>query len=230
VVLVWMALASFACGKQAPADPPAVTGGPIVSVSLGASPSARSTPSLDPPAPTGTSGGSVGGESRSSFTSDDLKVFAYSTTDEGKVAADLTDAAAVVARAEADARARNLPALKTDASALATDADRLAGDADAGEARQRPLDPKDDTLVEARKDAIAVFGQAVDYATLASHLAELAANPSLQTLQQVLQLAGQLDGAGSSLGDDLDQLNQLLETWATANPAAAARALATYAD
>lgn len=235
LMLVGMAFALVACGKQAPAAPSAVGGGPIVSASLGGDPSVPPAQSADPPSPTsggggsGSSGGGSGGaNSVAAFTQDDLKVFAYATTDEKTVAGDLAHAATVVSKAETDAKARDLSALRSDAASLATDADRLAKDADAGESRQRPLGPTDDTLVKARKEAIAVFEEAASYATLASQLAELAANPSLQTLQQVLQLAAQLDGASASLTDDLDQLNQLLEQWSQANPAAAAKALATY--
>ncbi len=119
-------LAGAACGQRAAAGP--VSGGSPPGGAAGGSTPA--TP-RDIPSPTGThpsstaSGSTVG----VAFTTADLKTYAYTLTDETRLAAEAEAIATTLGQLESDAQNRNVDAVEADASDLLSLARTMDGDA-----------------------------------------------------------------------------------------------------
>jgi hypothetical protein len=161
-------------------------------------------------------------------TDDDLRVFAFATTDEAALAAELGVLAATVATLESDLQARDLDAAERHARTLLDQAEVLGTDAHAATDRQRPLEPADPYLVAARGDAIDAFGTTAEYADSVTDIAEAVLSGELSDLPALLREAADLAGTSDDLLQSSAHLNAELVAWADANPADAARALARY--
>jgi len=176
---------------------------------------------------TGGGGAPTGTEAHAADT-DDLKVFGFATSDEAAIAGQLTAVAGTVASLEEHLQGLDLEGARADAQTLIAQAKALETDAGDAEQRQRPLEPEDRGLVTARKDAIAAFGLTAEYASAAAGFADLLLAASLNELVSAAEDAAQLTGTGDDLTLAYTELNAELVAWAEANPADAARALATY--
>jgi hypothetical protein len=160
---------------------------------------------------------------------DDLKTFAFATSDEAELAEQAGGLAEIVATIQRDATARDLDAVEDDARALlaaAEDLERAAADA---EGRQRDLEPQDADLREIRTNALDAFGLTADYAGAAADLAQAALDLDLPQLLAVAQDAADLVGTSEELTTAYADLNAELVAWAETHPADAAKALARYA-
>ncbi len=161
---------------------------------------------------------------------DDLQTFAYATTDEAALAAELTGIAATVAALQADLVARDLDASKADARTLLDQAETLGDDAEASQQRQRPLEPADPDLVAAREDALDAFGLTAEYARSVTDIADAVLSGQLADLPALVEEASELAGTSDDLTQSYAELNTELAAWAEANPADAARALARFGN
>lgn len=177
----------------------------------------------------GSQGGGDGGGSQPSETTDDLQVFAFATSDEGQLAGEVAEVADTIARLAADAAARDLSAAQADAATLLDEARKLEADSDDASRRQEPLEPADQTLVQARGDAIAAFGLTAEYAATVADLADAALDLNLPELVSIAQQAAALQGTSAELEAGYEDLNRELTSWAQDHPAAAAEALARFA-
>ena len=173
-------------------------------------------------------GGQDGSDAAAS--DDDLKVFAFATTDEAALATQLSAIAVTVAALESDLVAHDLDAAKADARTMLDQAEALGADAADAEGRQRPLEPEDRELVAARKDAIDAFGLTADYASSITDIANAVLQGQLSQLPALAQEAADLAGTSDELTQSYADLNDELLAWAEANPADAARALAKYGE
>jgi len=170
------------------------------------------------------------GGSEAAASNDDLKVFAFATTDEAALATELIAIAVTVAALESDLVAHDLDAAKADAHALLDQAEALGADAANAEGRQQPLEPEDRELVAARKDAIDAFGLTAEYASSVTDIANAVLGGQLGQLPALAQDAADLAGSGEELTRSCTDLNTELLAWAEANPGDAARALAKYGE
>lgn len=177
----------------------------------------------------GDDGGGGGSGTQEDGSKDDLQVFAYATSDEAELAAELAAIAEVLARLESDLQSRDLDAAQADAGALLDQAETLEADAGAARHRQQPLEPSDAQLVDAREAALDAFGLTEDYAAAVTSVAEAALAMDLPELASVLQDAVGLAGTSDDLTQAYADLNAALTSWAEGNPAEAAAALAKYA-
>jgi hypothetical protein len=158
-----------------------------------------------------------------------MKTFAYATTDEATLAAELADMSATAGQLSSDVAARNISAAQADAATLLDQAAKMGSDADDATARVKPLSPSDVQMKAARGDALDAFGLTADYASTASDLAVAAISLNLSELASVAQQAAALLGTSEELTAAYSQLTQELAAWAEGNSAAAATALAKYA-
>lgn len=159
---------------------------------------------------------------------DDLRVFAFATTDETALAAELSAMTVTLAELESALSAADLDGAKASARSLLDQAQTLGADADAAEERERPLGPEDPEMVAARKDAIDAFGLTADYASAITDIANAVLGGQLSELVSLAQDAADLAGTSEELTRSYTDLNAGLLAWAEANPADAARALAKY--
>ena len=241
-------LAGAACSKQAAPDrgslprPSGVAGD-------GSSTSPAADPSTGDPgtgggsnggSPSGSNGGSPSGSNGSpsgsngssgsggQFSTEDLKTYGYAFDDEATLAIDLDQVAASSEKLSADALAKNVSAAEADASSLLSEAKRTEGDAGSATDRMQPRKPSDPDLQTIRTDALSAFGLTERYAQTAVDLADAALSLNLQELASVAQQAASLAGTGAELTTSYTDLTNELAAWASANPAAAAKALAQY--
>jgi hypothetical protein len=128
----------------------------------------------------------------------------------------------------ADLQTRDLDAAEADSRALLDQAETLGVDAEAAEKRQRPLEPQDPELAQARRHAVDAFGLTAAYATSVTDIANAVLGGSPGELPALLSDVAGLAGTSDELTQAYADLNEELTAWAEANPAAAARALATY--
>lgn len=185
--------------------------------------------STGPPGDTGSGDEPAPAQAEAAASEDDLRVFAFATTDEAALAEELSALAATVARIEGDLQARDVDAAQADAALLLDQADTLGNDAASAEQRQRPLEPEDVELVAAREDALTAFGLTAAYATTAADIAEAALSLQLSELATLLEDAAALAGTSDELTVSYTELNAELLAWAESHPAEAARALNRYA-
>lgn len=169
-------------------------------------------------------------QSEAAASDDDLRVFAYATSDESALAAELTAMATTVAELESALSAADLDGAEAAARTLLEQAEALGSDAGAAEDRERPLDPADAEMVAARKDAIDAFGLTAEYATSVTDIANAVLAGQLAQLPALAQEAAELAGTSDDLTRAYTELNEELVAWAEANPADAARALAKYGE
>jgi len=202
-------------GSTSPAGDPGAQDG---SDGTSASPTSSASPSED-----------GNGDGRETASEDDLKTFAFATTDESELAEQTVALAEIVATMQQHAAGRDLDAVEQDARALIEAAEGLERAAANAEDRQRPLEPEDVDLGGARRDAIDAFGLTADYAGTAVDLAQAALDLDLQELVAVAQDASDLAGTSEELAAAYADLNTALVAWAEAHPADAAKALAIYA-
>jgi hypothetical protein len=144
------------------------------------------------------------------------------------VAAELAAITNTVGALAVDLQTRDLDAAEADARALLDQAETLGVDADAAERRQRPLEPEDPDLAQARRHAVDAFGLTAAYATSVTEIADAVLGGSPGELPALLSDAAELAGTSDELTQAYTDLNEELAAWAEANPVAAARAVATY--
>ncbi|HYT29655.1 MAG TPA: hypothetical protein VEN82_02685 [Actinomycetota bacterium] len=228
-------LAGAACSKQAAPDrgslprPSGVAGD-------GSSTSPAADPSTGDPgtgggsngSPSGSNGSSGSNDSGGQFSTEDLKTYGYAFDDEATLAIDLDQVAASSEKLYAGALAKNVSAAEADASTLLSEAKRTEGDAGSATDRMQPRKPSDPDLQKIRTDALSAFGLTEQYAQTAVDLADAALSLNLQELASVAQQAASLAGTGAELTTSYTDLTNELAAWASANPAAAAKALAQY--
>jgi hypothetical protein len=194
----------------------------------------------DPASPAGSQGlpdaatpsgvmSETGADGPSDIGEDDLKTFAFATTDEAELAEQAGGLAEIVATIQRDATARDLDAVEDDARALLAAAEDLEHAAADAEGRQRNLEPEDADLQEIRTNALDAFGLTADYAGAAADLAQAALDLDLPQLLAVAQDAADLVGTSEELTTAYADLNAELVAWAETHPADAAKALARYA-
>jgi len=226
-----LALGAGACSKAAAPDlgaggvprssgqqtvPPGQPGGGIVT----------SPPSTSGTGSNGTGSGSNG--SGSKFTTDDMKTYGYSFSDEAAITADLTLVTATLQQFGADAASHDVSAAEADAATLLDEAKGLESDAGSATGRISPLKPSDADLRKIRSDALAAFGITEDYATSVVDLANAALSLNLQELAAAAQQALALQGTSTQLTTSYQNLTTALGTFAEANPVAAGTAVAQY--
>jgi hypothetical protein len=229
--LVASACASGASGTTGAGSPPSrqPAGRPTTTRSIGAqTPAPTPSQASDDPSPSPQASGHEDGHEGSTAGEDDLRTFAYATTDETALAGELTSLTATVVELQADLVARDLDASKADARTLLDQAETLGGDAEASEQRQRPLEPADPDLAAARGDAIDAFGLTAEYASSVTDIADAVLTGQLADLPTLVRDAAELAGTSDDLTQAYADLNAELAAWAQANPADAARALAGY--
>jgi hypothetical protein len=134
------------------------------------SPASVAPPQSDGTTPTIPEPEASGGDQ----TADDLKTFAYGTTDTATLTEETAAIAATAERLASDAAARAVDAAEADAATLMEQAQRLQSDADAAAGRMKPLGPSDATLVMARSDALTAFALTAEYAGTCAALAAAA--------------------------------------------------------
>jgi hypothetical protein len=233
-LVVCLALGAAACSRAAE-GPPAGVEAP--GDGQGAS---GSSGSVEPTGPTGTTGeteadgdagkdgGGGGQDDADAFEDDDLRVFAFATTDEAALAAELAAIAETVASLESHLQSGDLGAVEADALTLFDQAEALEEDAGAAEDRQRPLEPTDAEMVDARRAALEAFGLTEEYAAAVNLLADATKTTDVSELLALLQQAGSVDATSEDVTQAYVDLNAALAAWAEANPAAAAAALKAY--
>ena len=162
------------------------------------------------------------------FTQDDYKTFAYATADSAALASEMAAVAGTVEQLYAHAAARDLASAEADAQALLAQADRLESDASTAAARLVDLAPTDGTLKDARAKGIDAFSLTAEDAGAVIDVAAAAASLDPQALKAVAGQVTALQGTSASLTSSYEALAKNLEKWASANPQAAAAAIAKY--
>jgi hypothetical protein len=231
VVAVALAVAGCTHAELSVPPPPSVGSPSPVSHS----PRPHPSRSPVPPQPTGNpfspvGGGPPGSPGVSTATVDDLKTFAFATTDEADLATQTAAMAETVGRLATDAAQRAVEAVQTDAEQLRDQAVALATDAGTATDRLQPLSPSSAAMALAHRDGVAAFGLTEIYATTATNLADAAADLDAQEFAQIAQQAASLAGTSDDLATAYADLTDELTAWAEANPTDAAKALATYGD
>jgi hypothetical protein len=172
--------------------------------------------------------GEDGDDAGTGLAEDDLKAFAFATTDEAALAAELTAIAETVLDLQVDLQVRDLDAAEADARTLLDQAEALEADAGAAEQRERALEPEDADLVAARKHALDAFGLTAAYASSVTDIANAVLEGRIADVPELLQDAAELAGTSDDLAQAYADLNAELVAWAEAHPAEATGALAKY--
>jgi hypothetical protein len=231
-----LALGAAACSRAAEPEPPAGVEAPGDGQdATGSSGSVEPTGSTGPTGETGTggdtgedAGGGGGKGDADAFEEDDLRVFAFATTDEAALAAELAAIAETVASLESHLQSGDLGAVEADALTLFDQAEALEEDAGAAADQQRPLEPSDAEMVDARRAALEAFGLTEEYAAAVNLLADATQTTDVSELLALLQQAGSVDATSEDVTQAYVDLNAALAAWAEANPAAAAASLTAY--
>jgi hypothetical protein len=221
-----IALAAAACGGHAAAPPNDAEALGVASPGPGGG---YSGPSADPYATPIGSRAAPAYVLQDTFTEDDMKTFVYAFDDAATLAAETTVITKTAQSLSASVTARNYDAAKSYAQQLLGQAIELEGSAATASDRLRPLGPSDGTLIQARKDGLVTFDLAAEYAAAATDLAEAGLALDARAAASVARQASSLLGTTGQLTSSYAALTNQLEGWASANPSAAAKAIAEYA-
>ena len=158
-----------------------------------------------------------------------MRTFVYAFDDAANLTAETAALTKTAQSVSASLIVRDYDAAKSYALQMLGQANDLEASATVASDRLRSLGPTDDTLIRARKDGLVTFELAAEYAAAGTDMAEAAlvvdagAAPSVgRQASSILDTTGQLTSSYAALTDEL-------ESWASANPSAAARAIALYA-
>jgi hypothetical protein len=162
-------------------------------------------------------------------TQDDMKTFVYAFNDAANLAAETAALTKTAQSLWASIIARDYDSAESFGGGMLSQANALQGTATAAGDRLRPLGPADGALVQARGDGLVTFDLAAGYASAATDLAEAALALDAAEAASVIREASSLLGAADRLASSFIALTTELESWASANPSAAARAISLYA-
>ena len=171
---------------------------------------------------------SPGPQSPGSASVDDLKTYAYATTDRAGLATETAALTEIVADLAVDATQRAVESVQADAERLLAQAGTLGHEAGAAADRLRPLFPSSAAMAVAHRDGVAAFGTTELYATTATNLATAAQSQDAQAFADVAEQAVALAARADDLATADASLEEELTAWADANPSDAATALAEY--
>jgi hypothetical protein len=219
---LFLAMAATGCGGDRASD----TNGPAVPVD--ANQAGAGSPSIDPSA---TANGSAPSPSSlaNTFTRDDMKTFVYGFEDSANLSAQAVALMTSTQSLSASLMAGDQEGGRTSARQVLDQANGLEESATAAGDRLRPLGPTDHTLIQARKDGLATFELTADYAGAATDVAEAVLAQEGKAPASIARQASSLLGTGGELTSAYAALTNELESWASANPSAAAKAIALYA-
>jgi hypothetical protein len=189
----------------------------------------RSVPPVDPSTTPGGVGTTPTDLLPNASTQDDMKTFVYAFYDAANLTAESAALTETAQSLSASVAARDYDAAKSFAQQMLGQANQLESSARAASDRLRLLGPGDGTLIRARKDGLATFDLTAEYAATATDLAEAALALDATAAASVTRQALSLLGTADELTSWYPALTNELESWASANPSAAAKAIVLYA-